>query len=142
MKNNFLFNNYTGLSSLLLAGYLGLLACQDTPYQIGERLYKAQCANCHLDNGQGLGALIPPLAGSDYLVKHRAELACLVRYGIADTILVNGQQYSEKMPPHGKMSDVQIANVLNYVLSSWGNELPPLHPEELKQYLAACQTKQ
>ena len=30
----------------------------------GQRLYTTHCANCHMDNGQGLRQLIPPLAGA------------------------------------------------------------------------------
>jgi mono/diheme cytochrome c family protein len=41
-------------------------ACNEQSYRAGERLYKKNCSNCHLDDGKGVGALIPPLAGSDF----------------------------------------------------------------------------
>lgn len=45
-----------------------------------------------------VGALIPPLAGADYLANNQANLPCLIRKGIQDTIVVNGKVYAEKMP--------------------------------------------
>ena len=105
---------------------------------MGERLYKVHCANCHMDNGEGLGALIPPLVGSDYLAPNRDQLACMVRNGIQDTILVNGKVYAEQMLGNDKLSDIQITNVLNFVLHKWGNQIPLLTFEEVQKSLAAC----
>ncbi|GAB4492984.1 MAG: hypothetical protein OHK0019_16000 [Saprospiraceae bacterium] len=113
-------------------------ACQTNPYKQGERLYKANCANCHMDNGEGLGALIPPLAGADYLEKNREKLPCLLRYGIKDSIVVNGKIYAEAMPGAATLSDVQIANILNYVGSTWGNDIAPYRLDEVQKYLGNC----
>ncbi len=115
-----------------------IFSCEQQPYRMGERIYKKQCANCHLDKGEGLGALIPPLAGSDYLASHRENLACLLRYGLKDTIVVNGKIYAEEMVANDKLNDIQIANVINFVLQSWGNNLEPLTFEEVEAALAKC----
>ncbi len=115
------------------------MACERQPYQSGARLYKTHCANCHMDNGEGLGALIPPLAGADYLVNHRDELPCLIRKGIQDTIVVNGKMYAEKMPANEALSDVQITNILNYINNSWGNKNPAFQLETLREMLKKCQ---
>ncbi len=115
-----------------------LLSCEQQPYQMGERLYKTHCANCHMDQGEGLGALIPPLAGSDYLVGNRDKLACMVRYGLKDTIIVNGKTYAEEMVGNENLSDIQITNVVNYVLQSWGNNQPPLTFEVVQKSLQSC----
>jgi Cytochrome c, mono- and diheme variants len=124
---------------IALAVSLALLtACGETTYRSGEKIYKTNCANCHLDQGEGLGALIPPLAGADYLAKNRDKLACIVRHGLQDTIVVNGQVYAEKMAGNAALSEVQITNVLNYVLQSWGNKHEPLTFEEVKKSLSNC----
>lgn len=115
-----------------------LLSCEQQPYQMGERLYKTHCANCHMDQGEGLGVLIPPLAGSDYLAGNRDKLACMVRYGLKDTIVVNGKTYAEQMIGNEKLNDIQIVNVVNYVLQSWGNNLPPLTFEDAQKGLKNC----
>jgi cytochrome c551 len=87
-----------------------------------------------------LGALIPPLAGADYLVANRNSLPCIIRYGIADNIVVNGVQYAEQMAGHPELSDIDIANVLNYIGNSWGNQQTPFQLGELRAMLQSCDT--
>jgi mono/diheme cytochrome c family protein len=122
------------LASLLLAG----VSCETTTYQGGERLYKTMCANCHMDSGEGLGTLIPPLAGSDYLGKNLDKLPCIVRYGLRDSITVNGKIYGENMAGMPGLSDIQITNLLNYINSAWGNNNPPYSFEEVQRLMGQC----
>ncbi len=56
----------------------------------GIRLYRTNCANCHQTNGEGLAALYPPLAHSDYLVNKKGVI-CLMRNGQQGPIVVNGK---------------------------------------------------
>lgn len=112
--------------------------CQPNPYREGERLYKMHCANCHMDSGEGLGLLIPPLAGADYLDKNRDNLPCLIKHGIKDTIFVNGKQYAEQMPGVVTLSDIHITNILNYINTSWGNRQEPFRLDEVKTLLEKC----
>lgn len=119
--------------------FYAIMGCKQGEYQQGERLYKANCANCHMDRGEGLGALMPPLAGADYLEKNRESLACIVRLGLKDSIQVNGKWYDEQMPAAKHLSDVQVTNILNYVLTSWGNAQPPLRLDEVRESLKACE---
>lgn len=119
----------------------GLLApfCQRNPYQEGSRLYAVHCANCHGDDGKGLGALIPPLAGSDYLQKERGQLACILVNGLSDTIVVNGVLYGgQPMPANAALSDIHVANILNYIQNSWGNQLPDFTLQEVRADLSRC----
>lgn len=115
--------------------------CEDatSTYRAGERLYKANCANCHMDTGAGLGALIPPLANADYLTQHRDALPCVLRHGLADSIVVNGRAYAEKMPGVPRLSEVDITNILNYINHSWGNQNPPYRLDEVRELLQHCQ---
>lgn len=125
-----------------LLGFFTLLycffACNTNPYWQGELLYNANCANCHMEDGSGLGKNIPPLAGADYLTNNRTQLGCIIRYGIQDTIVVNGVTYNQAMAGI-KLEDVEIANILNYVFHAWGNELPDMTIKELEVQLQACE---
>ena len=123
---------------LFLCIWFVFTACERSPYQDGARIYKNYCANCHMDSGEGLGALIPPLAGADYLGKNHEQLPCLVRYGLRDTIVVNGKIYAEIMPPGDQLSDIDITNVLNYVNTHWGNQNPLFTLEEVRASLEKC----
>jgi mono/diheme cytochrome c family protein len=123
---------------LLLFIVAGLWSCENQTYQIGKRLYKSHCADCHMDQGEGLKGLIPPLAGSDYLGKHLDQLPCLIRNGLEDTIVVNGHTYMEKMPDNKALSEIQITNILNYVNSSWGNKEPTYQLKSVRELLNKC----
>jgi mono/diheme cytochrome c family protein len=125
---------------LLLVFSISFLHCaeDDTPFKNGRNLYLAKCSSCHLDDGKGLGALIPPLAGADYLEKYRDRLPCIIRYGISDTIIVNGVQYTEQMAAVPELSDIDIANILNYIGNSWGNRQKPYQLDEVRQLLKGC----
>jgi len=117
---------------------VGCFSCEQQPYQMGERLYKKHCANCHMDGGEGLAGLIPPLAGSDYLLQNRDNLACIIRYGLQDTLVVNGKFYAEIMAGNDQLSDIHIANITNFILQSWGNNGPVLRFEEVEASLKTC----
>jgi len=118
---------------------LALAQCQREPYREGGRLYAAHCANCHGENGQGLGELIPPIAGSDYLKQQRAQLACLLVNGMKDSMQVNGKWYSgQPMPENKSLSPVHVTNILNFINNSWGNAHGEFSLEEVQVSLKGC----
>jgi len=39
-------------------------------------------------------------------------------------VVVNGKKYNAMMPPQPYLTDIQIADVLNYIRNSWGNKIP------------------
>lgn len=124
---------------LLLAIFFS--QCQPNLHREGERLYKTHCANCHMDTGEGLSALIPPIAGADFLGKNRERLPCLLRHGIKDSIVVNGKIYAEEMPGVPTLSDVHVTNLLNYINSNWGNNNQPYQLDEVRALLGKCDSK-
>ena len=123
-----------------LAAALGtvLPGCFSNNRHQGEKLYALHCASCHGDQGQGLARLIPPLAGADYLVDHRAELPCLLRHGQNEVIVVNGIGYHNVMPGNKTMSTAQLTNLLNYIESHWGNEAVPRTIRDVQTALDSC----
>jgi mono/diheme cytochrome c family protein len=123
-----------------LLALFALPGCFSNNRHQGEKLYAQHCAGCHGDQGQGLARLIPPLAGSDYLVDHRQELACLLRNGQNEVIVVNGVGYHNIMPGNKKLSTAQLTNLLNYVESHWGNEAAPRTIQQVQNQLDACRT--
>ena len=108
----------------------------------GQRIYETKCANCHMPSGEGLLGNIPPLAGSSWLRQRRGELACVVRYGQRGPIEVNGMTYDGVMAGIPELSDTEITNVLNYVLTSWGNAEPVYSPQEVIDQLRACRGRE
>ena len=86
----------------------------------GQEIYGGFCAQCHLPNGKGIPGTFPPLAGSDWLKNKRTESIHSVKYGLKGTITVNGQTYQQMMPNPGLEND-EVADVMNYIMNSWGN---------------------
>ncbi len=86
----------------------------------GEEIYVSNCAACHRKNGKGLFGT-PPLAESDYLLADTDRAIRIIRNGIEGDILVNGKAYKNAMLPV-ELTDEETADVMNYILNSWGNE--------------------
>ena len=86
----------------------------------GEQVYTTYCTSCHQPAGEGVEAAFPPLAKSDYLNADVNRAIKQVIKGSTAPMTVNGKKYTTAMPPQA-LSDQQIADVLTYVYSSWGN---------------------
>ena len=46
-------------------------------------------------------------------------------------VTVNGKQYNSIMPPQ-PLPDEQVADVLTFVMNSWGNSAEPVTMEQVK----------
>jgi cytochrome c oxidase cbb3-type subunit 2 len=88
----------------------------------GKALFTANCAACHQANGEGLPGAFPPLKGNAAV--NNADAAAHIHtilHGLQGAN-VGGVAYSSPMPPFGgTLNDADIANIINYERSSWGN---------------------
>ncbi|MBC8768946.1 cytochrome c [Arenibacter sp. BSSL-BM3] len=112
----------TYISSILL---LSIFIFQDKELEEsinrGKDIYTDFCVTCHMTNGEGVEKTFPPLAKSDYLLKKRVESIRGIKYGQQGEIIVNGVTYNNTMASMGLYDD-EIADVMNYILNSWGNK--------------------
>ncbi len=99
--------------------------------ELGNAVYMQTCFVCHQSNGLGVPGQIPPLAGSDFLLRNNPEVIQTVLRGRTGEVTVNGNKYNGTMIPLGNLTDEQIANVLTYVRNSWGNRGAPVTPVEV-----------
>ncbi len=105
----------------------------------GQQAYQL-CATCHQQNGEGLPGAFPPLAGGEFA--NASNVAVPIRillHGIAGPVTVKGQQYNSVMPAYGtgvEMSDQEVADVLTYVRSSWGNSASAVTAEDVAKVRA------
>lgn len=88
----------------------------------GQLIYEDMCITCHLADGKGVHKVFPPLADSDYLRKNQNESIKGVKKGMSGKITVNGETYNNVMTPLG-LSNEEVADVLNYINNSWGNNI-------------------
>ena len=139
-------DGFIGMNRLVYIAFIGGLltllgasGCNSEEISQSKAIYDNFCANCHMDDGSGLRGVIPPLANSDFLTEHREMIPCMIRYGYSDTIYVNGILYAAPMPGVKNISETEIANVMNYVHRSWGNDLPFIGIPEVQKYLKQCE---
>jgi nitrite reductase (NO-forming) len=87
----------------------------------GAALYQGTCSVCHQGNGEGLPNVFPPLAKSDYLTSNPHRAIEIVLNGLSGPVTVNGATYNSVMPPMSQLNEDEVANILTYVLNTWGN---------------------
>jgi mono/diheme cytochrome c family protein len=98
-------------------------ATKATGAAAGAAIFAAHCAVCHQASGTGLPGVFPPLAGSAWVNGGNAPLIQILLHGVQGTLTVNGTRYNGAMPPFGdQLSDAEIAAVLTYIRSQWGNQ--------------------
>ncbi|WP_439584092.1 c-type cytochrome [Dyadobacter bucti] len=125
---------------------LGLLnnACQSSQelkseqyFAEGYQLYTTYCSNCHQTDGKGMSGLYPPLVGSGQLTA-KSRLACIIKNGMSDTIMVNGKEFSRPMPPNPKLKDLEIAEIVTYLNMKWGKDSVFTSIEFVEKSLKDC----
>jgi len=104
----------------------------------GQKVYKLYCSACHQDDGNGNpSAFIPPLAGSDWVApKDAHRMIRIVLNGLQGPITVSGKQYgaAAMLPWRDALTaDEDVAGVLTYVRSAWGNKAPAVPVEQVKE---------
>lgn len=87
----------------------------------------ALCGGCHGMSGEGT-AVGPPLAGSEWVNGPAENLIRIQLRGLQGPISVKGVEYNfaAPMPPLAYQSDDEIASVLTFVRSSFGNKATPV----------------
>ena len=96
------------------AGAQSFMSSQRFMQRDGEVIYRTVCQGCHMPDARGaLGAGAYPALAND---------PKLAEAGYPVLVVVNG---SKGMPPFGKLlDDEQVAAVVNYVRSHFGNSYP------------------
>jgi mono/diheme cytochrome c family protein len=90
-------------------------------YQRAAKLYIDNCAACHQPHGTGVAGAIPPLAGNPAVVAREPyDVVAAVLEG-----LPAGGAYGAMPSFAGRLSDDEIADLANYVRTSWGNQADP-----------------
>ena len=97
----------------------------------GKKVYSQYCVVCHMNDGKGIDKMYPPLIQTDWVLGDKEKLVKVVLNGLSGPIEINGNTYNNAMPAHNFLSDKEIADVLSYVRSSFGNDAPAITSEEV-----------
>lgn len=103
----------------------------------GQTIFAGACAACHQASGLGSPGLFPPLAGSEYVTGDAARLIRIVLKGLSGPVTVHGGQFNGQMPPWQQLSDAELAAVVSYVRSSWGNSAAAVSAADVAKERAA-----
>lgn len=106
----------------------------------GKQLYEKNCGGCHQANGMGLSGQFPQLAGSDWVTAEGPNrIIQIVLNGLQGPLSINGVPFSAPvaMPAVGAgLSDEEVAPILTYIRSEWGNKASAVTPEMVKAHRA------
>jgi nitrite reductase (NO-forming) len=113
--------NMAAVSQAAAAAASGKLTLQEQ-INAGKALFNGTCSVCHQPAGTGLPGVFPPLAQSDFLNADHQRAVNIVTHGLSGKVTVNGTEFNSVMPPMNQLNDDEVANILTYVLNSWGNK--------------------
>lgn len=134
------------VAATLLSVSVPVSAAENTRFERGSEVYNQQCAACHQAQGQGIPGSFPPqknhtaqMYNATDGIGGRRYLGHVLQYGLTGPIKVDGTSYNGNMPAWGgALTSQQMADVLNYVLTAFGNEkriageFQPYTPEDIE----------
>jgi mono/diheme cytochrome c family protein len=95
------------------------------------KVYAQICSACHMADGSGVSNLQPPLAGSAVANGDADQVINVVLRGPAQVLPASRPHYGNVMPAFVLLSDADIAEVLTYVRSSFGNHASAITPAQV-----------
>ncbi len=113
----------------------------------GKEIYSKDgyCNTCHQPDGKGLEAAgFPPLSGNEWVQGSEERLIKITLKGLYGPITVAGKDYPGQVPMTpfgGLLNDNEVAAVLTYIRSSFGNLAKAVTPEKVKQVREATKNK-
>lgn len=123
------------ISGMLLVG-IGLILQSQTGATSskakGKEVYNKYCLACHQSDGGGVPRMNPPLIGTDYVNGNKQRLIGIILKGLNTPLEINGDTYENPMASHAFLKDQQIADVLTYVRTSFGNKSTAITATEVK----------
>ena len=88
----------------------------------GAKVYADTCAACHQPDGKGKPGEFPPFAGNPDLFLATDFPAVVALNGLEGKIEAEGQKIDGSMPSFDFLSDDEIAAVVMYIRSNFGND--------------------
>jgi len=130
-------NNKSSGTTVMTKGQLSVPLSTE---QSGKEIYKKYCLTCHQSNGTGVPGMFPPLGPGSWTGKNPTDLIALILKGLNGEIEVDGERYKNNMPPQLNITDQELADVLTFVRTNFGNNFEPVTAEMVKKVRAGMDT--
>lgn len=115
-----------GSAGALVAGIGAYGGSAEAQGSAGQAGFSANCAACHQEDGKGVEGAFPALVGNAFLLGPEEQPIGLLLKGRG------------AMPSFaGELKDDQIAQILSYARSAWGNKGAPVANEAVAKVRAA-----
>jgi mono/diheme cytochrome c family protein len=98
----------------------------------GQIVYAKYCLTCHQVDGSGVPNLNPPLIKTKWTLGPKTIMIQQVLKGSNGKVEIDGDTFSNTMPPLKTLTDQQIADVLTYVRNNFGNKASMVTATEVK----------
>ncbi len=99
----------------------------------GKTIYDTYCLACHQEDGMGVPGMNPPLGKSEWVTGDKTRVIKVVLNGLDIPIEINGESYQNIMAPHDFLTNQQVADVLSYIRSNFGNQASAITAEEVQK---------
>ena len=105
---------------------------------LGKQIYDRECASCHGSVGLGMPPHYPPLAGNQSIQMESAvnAIRMVLNGGYPPGTAGNPRPYG--MPPFAqRLSDDEVAAVVTFIRTSWGNRGEPVSARQANELRSA-----
>jgi len=117
---------------IFLSFLLMTIACDTVNYRQGQILYDANCATCHMPDGSGVARLYPSLVPFSQNGIEPGDMPCIIRQG------QDSDKYSLAMSGLPHLSDIEINNIVNYILHDLNHKKEEFSIDNTRSKLANC----
>jgi len=107
----------------------------------GQTLYNQHCLACHKKDGNGFETTFPPLQGTPTVLGEKKALIAVLLQGLSGPRIVKGVTFNQQMPAFSFLSNGDLAEVLTYVRSSFGNQASAVTPTDVANARSPAATK-
>lgn len=98
----------------------------------GKIVYNNYCRSCHMPNGEGVPRMTPSLSKSKYVLGQKPNLIEIILLGSEALANEPNRTFKNLMAPLDNLTDLEIADALNYVRNSFGNKTTFIYSKEVK----------
>jgi mono/diheme cytochrome c family protein len=109
----------------------------------GASVYAANCAACHMPTGTGFSGMFPALAGNPVVSSQNPISLIHIVLSGSTMPATQGAPMAAVMPGFASsLSDREVADVVTYIRSSWGNKGGPVDASQVTSLRVAIKAPQ